>query len=68
MDSNLDFLIVLSIHAFSNLKTRSGSLNKKCKEGQMGPYDDGKWDDLDAENVPFYKPNKEDDKLDRLKG
>jgi len=37
----LDFLIVLSIHAFSNLKTRSGSLNKKRKEGQMGMYDDG---------------------------
>ena len=31
-------------------------------------YDDGKWDDLDAGNVPFHNPNKEDDELDRLKG
>ena len=47
MDSNLDFLIVLSIHAFSNLKTRSGSLNKKRKGGQMGMSDDDTGDDFD---------------------
>ncbi len=63
MDSNLDFLIVLSIHAFSNLKTRSGSLNKKRKGGQMGMSDDDTGDDFDTENAPFHNPNKEDDEI-----
>jgi hypothetical protein len=51
MDSNLDFLIVLSIHAFSNLKTRSGSLNKKRNGGQMGMSDDDTGNDFDTGNA-----------------